>query len=203
MRGHKSNRMTRDMLAGTASFINCTGGVNGDQPTEITASDVLTVQAQLLGNDAYTIMDFIEAQDQFGTAPTRNSYVAMCHTDMTPDLQNTNGFVHNSQYPGNRGAILNVEWGAIYNLRFMVSSIGSKVPNASANGNTVYNIFVCGMESYCCIDQDQYSAEMVFLGKEFSGPLAQNVSIGYKFAEVPRITNDQWIINMRATLANP
>ena len=35
------DQLTRDMLAATASFINCTGGVNGDNPTEITRSDVI------------------------------------------------------------------------------------------------------------------------------------------------------------------
>ncbi len=49
--------LTRDMLAGTAAFINCTGGVNGDNPTEITRSDVDTVVRTLLNNNAYTIMD--------------------------------------------------------------------------------------------------------------------------------------------------
>ena len=51
--------LTRDMLAGTASFINCTGGVDGDNPTEITRSDVDTVVRALLNNNAYTIMDRI------------------------------------------------------------------------------------------------------------------------------------------------
>ena len=51
------DQLTRDMLASTASFINCTGGVNGDVPTEITRSDVNTVVQALLGNNAYTIMD--------------------------------------------------------------------------------------------------------------------------------------------------
>lgn len=35
----------------------------------------------------------------------------------------------------------------------------------------------------------------------YDGPLALNASVGYKFAEVPRITNDLWILNLRATLA--
>ena len=51
------DQLTRDMLAGTAAFINSTGGVNGDQPTEITRSDVDTVVRTLLNNNAYTIMD--------------------------------------------------------------------------------------------------------------------------------------------------
>ena len=51
------DQLTRDMLAGTAAFINSTGGVNGDNPTEITRSDVDTVVRTLLNNNAYTIMD--------------------------------------------------------------------------------------------------------------------------------------------------
>ena len=60
------DQLTRDMLASTASFINCTGGVNGDNPTEITRSDVDTVVRSLLNNNAYTIMDNIEGEDKFG-----------------------------------------------------------------------------------------------------------------------------------------
>ncbi len=60
------DQLTRDMLASTASFINCVGGVNGDVPTEITRSDVATVVQTLLSNNAYTIMDVIGGQDKFG-----------------------------------------------------------------------------------------------------------------------------------------
>jgi N4-gp56 family major capsid protein len=60
------DQLTRDMLAGTAAFINCTGGVNGDNPTEITRSDVDTVVRTLLNNNAYTIMDNMEGEDRFG-----------------------------------------------------------------------------------------------------------------------------------------
>jgi hypothetical protein len=35
----------------------------------------------------------------------------------------------------------------------------------------------------------------------YDGPLALNASCGYKFASVPRILNDQWIFNLRTTLA--
>lgn len=54
------------MLASTASFINCVGGVNGDNPTEITRSDVDVTVRTLLSNNAYTIMDSIEGENKFG-----------------------------------------------------------------------------------------------------------------------------------------
>ena len=58
--------LTRDMLAATAGFINCVGGVNGDNPTEITLQDCDTVTQTLLTNNAYTIMDNIEGENKFG-----------------------------------------------------------------------------------------------------------------------------------------
>ena len=87
------------------------------------------------------------------------------------------------------------------NLRFLVSSIGSTTANASQLGATVYNIFCVGMEAYACIEQDGYSASFIYRPPIYDGPLALNASVGYKFAEVPRITNDLWVLNLRCTLA--
>lgn len=73
--------------------------------------------------------------------------------------------------------------------------------NASANGANVYNIFCCGIEATAAVEQDGYSAQFIYRPPIYDGPLALNSSVGYKFGEVPRITNDQWIINLRATLS--
>jgi N4-gp56 family major capsid protein len=193
------DQLTRDMLASTASFINCVGGVNGDNPTEITRGDVDDVVRALLNNNAYTIMDEIGGEDKFGTAPVRNAYFAMCSTNLTGSLDSVQGFIHHSQYPSPMN-ILASEWGAIGNLRFLVSSIGSVTPNASNNGADVYNIFCTGLQAYACVEQDGYSAQFIYRPPIYDGPLALNASVGYKFAEVPRILNDLWIINARCTL---
>lgn len=194
------DQLTRDMLASTASFINCTGGVNGDNPTEITRSDVNAVVQTLLNNNAYTITDNIEGADKFGTAPVRNAYFALCSTQLTGNLEAVSGFTQVNQYPSPMNA-LQSEWGAIGNLRFLVSSIGSSVANASANGNTVFNIFCVGMEAYACVEQNGYSASFIYRPPLYDGPLALNASVGYKFAEVPRILNDLWVLNLRTTIA--
>lgn len=194
------DQLTRDMLASTASFINCTGGVNGDNPTEITRSDVDTVVRTLLSADAYTIMDNIEGDDKFGTAPVRDAYFAMCNTDLTGELDAVTGFIQKNQYPAPMNA-LRSEWGAIGNLRFLVSSIGSKTTAGSNLGADVYNIFCVGMEAFACVEQDQYSAQFIYRPPIYDGPLALNASVGYKFAEVPRILNDEWVVNLRTTLS--
>lgn len=194
------DELTRNMLASTASFINCTGGVNGDNPTEITRADADEVVRTLLNNDAYTIMDNIEGEDKFGTAPVRDAYFALGSTQLTGNLDNVAGFIHKNQYPSPMNA-LRSEWGSIGNLRFLVSSIGSTTPTSSNLGANVFNIFCVGMEAYACVEQDGYSANFIYRPPIYDGPLALNASVGYKFAEVPRITNDLWVINLRCTLA--
>ena len=54
------------MLASSASFVNATGGVNGDSPTELVRSDVDGVIEALADANAYTISDMIEGMDKFG-----------------------------------------------------------------------------------------------------------------------------------------
>lgn len=193
------DQLTRDMLASTASFINATGGVNGDNPTQIERSDVDLVVRTLLTNDAYTISDNIEGEDKFGTAPVRDAYFALASTQLTGQLDTVAGFIQKNQYPSPMNAMRS-EWGAIGNLRFFVSSIGSVSTLASNLGADVYNTFCVGMEAYACIEQDGYSAQFIYRPPIYDGPLALNASVGYKFAEVPRITNDLWIVNLRSTL---
>jgi N4-gp56 family major capsid protein len=195
------DQLTRDCLAATASSINCTGGVNGDSPTEITRSDVDGIVRTMLNNNAYTILDNIEGDNKFGTSPVRDAYFALCSTQLTGNLDNVAGFIHKNQYPAPMNA-LRSEWGAIGNLRFLVSSIGSVTASSSAvNGADVYNIFCVGMEAYCVVEQDGYSAQFIYRPPIYDGPLALNASVGYKFAEVPKITNDLWVLNLRCTLA--
>ena len=187
------DQLTRDMLASTASFINCTGGENGDNPTEITRSDVDEVVRALLNNNAYAIKD---------DAGVEAHYFALCSTKLIGNLENVPGFIHKNQYPSSMDA-LRSEWGSIGGLRFLVSPIGSMATNASANGEDIYNILCVGREAYACIEQDGYSADFIYRPSIYDSPLGVNANacVGYRFAEAPRIANDLWVINLRCTLA--
>lgn len=194
------DELTRNMLASTASVIRCVGGVNGDSPTELTRSDIDSVVRVLLNNNGKTIMDNIEAEDKFGTAPVRDSYLALCSTNLTADLNNVAGFIQKAQYPSPMN-IGRSEWGSVGNLRFFISSIGSVTPNASLNGSDIYNVFCVALESYAVVEQDGASAQFLYRSPIFDGPLAQNCSVGWRMSQVPVITNDLWVINMQTTLA--
>lgn len=194
------DELTRYMFESTASFINCVNGTNGDNPTDLSRPDLNEVVSVLEDNDALTITDSIEGEDRYGTAPVRDAYIVMCNSKLIKDLENVPGFVPKAAYP-NQDRVLREEWCTIGNFRFMTSSIGSKTLNASTNGNDIYNMFCCGIESYTVIGQDGYSAQMIYRPPILVGPLAQNAEMGWKMAQVPQIDNDAWVINLRATLS--
>ncbi len=194
------DQLTRDMLASTATMYNCSGGTNGDNPSNLSLSDIDIVTSALLTNDAWMVLDSQEGEDRFGTGPVRDAYLALGHTALSRDLNNLQGFISKWNYP-NQNSTVRSEWGSVNNVRFMLSSVGSITPNASTNMANVYNVFVQGMEALACVEQDNYSAQFLYRPPVFSDPLFQNVTLGYVFAEVPRILNDLWITNMRCTLS--
>lgn len=195
------DELTRNMLEATASFVNCSGGANGDSPTELARSDINNVVFELIGASSKMISDNIEGEDKFGTSPVREAYWAMCHSDVLGDLEAVAGFIATAQYPAQMN-ILHAEWGSVGNTRWLYSPIGSITSNASLLGANVYNCFITGREAYAVVEQDGASAQFVYQGLGAGNdPLLQRQTAGYKFAQVPLITNDAWIINLRTTLA--
>jgi len=168
-------------------------------PTNITRSDIDLIYRTLQANNAKTIAQMIDGADKFGSSPVRNSYLAMCHSDLTPDLQNVYGFKATAEY-ANQSGIGQSEFGNIGNTRFFTSSAGSVMPNASNKGQNVYNIFVTGVEAYGIVDQENYPEQFRYSSKEFNPPLMLNATAAYVTAMVPRLLNDAWLLAMRATL---
>ena len=196
------DELTRNMLAGTAAFVNATFGTNGDVPTEITQPDIDKVTTMLINNNAHMFLSGIEGDLKFGTAPVRMAFIALANSAIIPDLQNpanVPNFIAKSQYP-DQSRTIESEWGAVNNVRFLVSSIGSVIPNSSMNGRNVYNVFVVAKEAYGIVEQDQYTAQFLYRPAIYSGPLAQNVTAGYKFGSAYRILNDAWVVSLRVTL---
>ncbi len=192
--------LLRNVLITTATVINCTGGVNGDNPTELSRPDIDVVIRTLIGNDARKISGEIEGQLKFGTSPVREAFWAMCHTDLISSLEQVPGFISSAQYPSQMN-LLSAEWGSVSNVRFLVSSQGSIVPNGSALGNNMYNIPIVGQEAYACIDLEDANAQFIYRPLGYGDdPLLMRQSAGFKFAQAQRITNDAWAANLRATL---
>jgi N4-gp56 family major capsid protein len=160
------DQLARSMMEGGAPPINCTGGTNGDNPTNITPLDCSKAVRLLRTANAQFIMDMIEGELKFGTAPVRTAFFGLGHTNLSADLDQMVGFINVANYANNSN-LLQAEWGSIRNIRFLLSSVGSITPNASANGEDVYNIFLPGQESYDMVDLDGYSAQFIYAPPEY------------------------------------
>lgn len=208
--GTTLDALTRDVLAATSSIINCSNGVNGNTPTELTRADIDTAMVTLDTNDALMITDYIEGTLKFGTQPVRSAFFGFINSAIITDLQNCDGFVSVANYPVRDG--LDAEWGSVGNTRWLRSSQGS----TSAGTPTIYNNIIVGREAYMCMHLSGKDAV-----EQSQGQIAQNGSIIVKplgsagaldpanqFGTVSfsvfyaaRILNDAFLRNLRSTAA--
>lgn len=194
------DELMKNMLMSSAASHECTGGVNGDAPTELTLSDIQEVVRTLKSADAQTMSSSIDASDKFGTAPVADAYFGLGHTDLSSTLSQMPNFLRTHQY-GTQSGIKSSEWGSIDGVRFFLSSRGAMEKDESANGNDVYYTFVCGMDAYSNVELDNYKSQMVYRdAKTAGGPLALNQTVGWKMAEAPVIKNDSWVLKVKSTL---
>jgi len=194
----KEDLLMRDLYASSVSFINATGGTNGDQPSEISRQDVNNIERILLNNDARTMLETIEAQNKFGTSPTRDAFIALANTNITPDLQNIAGVLLKNAYPQQEG-LRPEEYCSVSRFRFFVSSKGIQIPNASLTGATVYRIPMYGLEAAAKIEQNQYSAIVGYRPPWVVSSVAQNSQLYAKFAIARAITNQNWLSGLNVT----
>lgn len=194
----KEDLLMRDLYASSVSYINATGGTNGDQPTNISRDDINNVERILLGNDARTMLEGIDADLKFGTAPTRDSFIALASTDITPDLQGVSGVLLKNAYPHQEG-LRPEEYCSISRFRFFVSSKASKVPGSSMLGATVYTIPMYGMEAAAKVEQNNYTAVLGYRPPYVVSSVAQNSQLYAKFAIARAITNQNWISGLNVT----
>lgn len=194
----KEDLLMRDLYASSVGYINATGGTNGDQPSEISRQDVNNIERILLNNDARTMLEVIEAQDKFSTGPTRDSFIALANTNITPDLQAVSGVLLKNAYPSQEG-LRPEEYCSISRFRFFVSSKGIQIPNASLNGSTVYRIPMYGLEAAAKIEQNQYSAIVGYRPPWVVSSVAQNSQLYAKFAIARAITNQNWLSGLNVT----
>lgn len=197
----KEDLIMRDLYASAPTYINTTGGTNGDQPSNLTRPAINNVERVLLGADAKTMLQSITASDQIGTAGVRDAFIALAHTDLTEDLQNTTGVSLKVNYPGNQEGLRPEEYCTIGRFRFFVSSKGIVERNASLNGSDIYKIPMFGVESVAKIEQNNYSTVLGYRPAWVVSRVAQNAELYAKFAIARAITNQNWLSGLNTTLA--
>ena len=191
------DEVTRDVLASTSSVLQCANGVNGNTPTELTKADIDIAVRTLLGLDSEMISEVVVGRDAFGTTPVRPAFWAYLDTDLLDDLEQVANFAHSSQY-ANQQSVLDSEWGATGNVRWLYTSVGS----VSSSTPAVYNNFVIGKEAYAVVHLRSETGEFYVepLGSAGAAdPLHQRGSVGWQHPFVSRILNDAFMLNLTAT----
>lgn len=191
------DEVTRDVLASTSSVLQCSNGVNGETPTELTKADIDTAVQTLLSNDAEMISETITATPDFGTSPARPAFWGYIDTDLLDDLETVSNFVPTSSYPS-QDSVLDAEWGKTGNVRWLFTSVGS----VSSAATPVFNNFIVGKEAYAVVHLRSETGEFYVepLGSAGSAdPLHQRGSVGWQHPFTARILNDAFMINLEAT----
>lgn len=194
----KEDLLMRDLFASSVSYINCTGGLNGDQPSNISLNDINNIERILLNNDARSMLTDLEATLRFGTSGVRDAFIALANTNLTADLQKVQGVLLKSAYPTQEG-IRPEEYCSISRFRFFTSSKAAKTPGISLRGNTIYTIPMFGLEAAAKIEQNNYTAVIGYRPPWVVSSVAQNSQLYAKFAIARAITNQNWISGLNAT----
>jgi len=193
------DKLIRQSLESGVQKINAVFGVNGNVPTEFTQEDAEEVVSSLLDNSAGMFLSGIRGADIIGSSPVRNAYIALATTRLTKTLQRQSDFIATSRY-GDQAFVMDGEWGAINNVRYFVSPVGSVSSIKSDLGLDVANVMFVSKESYACILQDGASAELYYNPPYLSDQLRQSVSMGWTMGQVSRVLNTSWIANLQCSL---
>lgn len=198
----KEDLLMRDLFSSSVSYLNCTGGTNGDQPSNLSLNDINNIETILLNNDARTMLTSIDAADKFSTGPTRDAFIALASTSLTNDLQKVQGVLLKNAYPHQEG-LRPEEYCSISRFRFFVSSKAAKTPGISQLARTVYTIPMFGLEAAAKIEQNSYTAVIGYRPPWVVSSVAQNSQLYAKFAIARAITNQNWISGLNTTTFSP
>jgi N4-gp56 family major capsid protein len=194
----KEDLLMRDLFSSSVSYINATGGGNGDSPSNTSFGDVNNIETILLNNDARTMLESVDAMNKYSTGPTRDSFIALAHTSLTRDLQAIQGVLLKNAYPSQEG-LRPEEYCSVSRFRFFVSSKAAKNPGASMRGNTVYTIPMFGLEAAAKIEQNQYTAVIGSRPSWVVSNVGQNSGLYARFAIARAITNTNWVSGLNVT----
>ena len=194
--------LIRDMMLSTASTIACTGGGNGDTPTELSDTDVQIVSQALRQGNARFMTAPREGSRNMGTAPLRASFWGLMDVGMQRTLEDLDSFLSVGNYANQQDA-LSAEWGQTFNIRWLLNTNGYVSPTLSGGNRQIFSSFILGQEAYGVVRLGAKQAEFIVKPLGASGtadPLNQRGTVGYKYPFATRILNDNWITRLTATV---
>lgn len=202
-------------VKGGTSVLYANGAGRSSVNTPLRLNTLRAAVKTLKTNKAKRVTSVVSASPNYGTSSVEPAYIAICHTDLEPDIRNLEGFKAVADY-GHMKTVSPEEFGAVENVRFITTAdtapftdaggakAGSGTAMVSTTGTSadVYPIIIFGEDFFAQVPlKGAYGlTPMVHKAKvSDSDPLAQRNHVGYKFIFGATILNESWGIRVEVS----
>ena len=197
------------LRAGT-NVVYANGSARNAVNTKVSLGKVRSAVRTLNKNKCRKKSTILAPSVNYKTQAIEAAYVAVCHTDLEPDIRDLPGFVPVSQY-GSRQTICPQEFGSVENVRFITTTVATPFANAGGlDGDTVlsttgtnadvYPILIFGEDAYGTVALKGKDAAEILVrnpGKPEKGnELGQTGSVGWKGWHVAARLNEAWMVRL-------
>lgn len=197
------------LRAGT-NVVYANGSARNAVNTKISLGKIRSAVRTLNKNKCRKKTTILAPSVNYKTQAIEAAYVAVCHTDLEPDIRDLPGFVPVSQY-GSRQTICPQEFGSVENVRFITTTIatpfadaggldGDAVLSTSGTNADVYPVLIFGEDAYGTVALKGKDAAEILVrnpGKPENGnELGQRGSVGWKGWHVAARLNEAWMVRL-------
>ena len=197
------------LRAGT-NVVYANGSARNAVNTKVSLGKVRSAVRTLNKNKCRKKSTILAPSVNYKTQAIEAAYVAVCHTDLEPDIRDLQGFVPVSQY-GSRQTICPQEFGSVENVRFITTTVATPFADAGGlDGDTVlsttgthadvYPILIFGEDAYGTVALKGKDAAEILVrnpGKPEKGnELGQTGSVGWKGWHVAARLNEAWMVRL-------
>lgn len=214
--GEQADEMMDKMRFGVLKAGTAVVYANGAARTNVNAvvsRDLFrTVVRTLEAQKTKYLTQMIQGGAKINTYPIPAAYIAVCHTDLRPDLERCSGWKDVSEYSANMGMIPG-EMGSLGMVRFVgdtncepwadgggtFDAQGYDTLSTTGTVSDVYPILVFGQDAYGVIPLAGMNAMESLINNPKatdSDPLAQRGSQGWKGYNGCVILNDSWMVRV-------
>lgn len=194
--GRTRDVLVRDQVVGeyfdNKGSGNYTNVVDGGGDT-LTQTDLEDLVDKLLTSNARFLTSVIRPSTGYNTTPIRQAFVAIMNTSLRSVIEGMSDFVPISEYPSNEN-IMDGEWGAVKNVRILLSTLADSGDDIDSGGNYVIPIF--GADAYGVTELASGAATNIVKAHGSGGtgdPLNQRATSGWKIFMTSAILNPKFM----------
>jgi N4-gp56 family major capsid protein len=189
--------ITWTMLAQATTQYKCVQGGNGDDPTETSYNDTLTITDTLAVAQATPVFASNDGSLKFGSAPNQAAYWAYISTALRATLRANSQFLPVERY--SHPVFSKEELGSMGGMRFMATTQAPIYPNLSSQGQIIFVGAVGGAQTYTSIHLEGVDKTVDFLPSQYTGPNMQQCLFTGRNIFGTSICQTTWVASFLST----